>query len=42
MKNGCKRDICVNEFCKNNPNFRHLGMSDEELLKHALKLWKEF
>jgi len=39
MKNGCKRDICVNVFCKNNPNFKGFT-EDGELLKAALDLCK--
>lgn len=41
MKNGCKRDICVNLYCKNNPNF-NAPLNDSEMLTTALKLWKSF
>lgn len=41
MQNGCKRDICVNVFCKNNPNFK-VPANSQELLKNAMNLWKDY
>jgi len=41
MQTGCKRDICINVHCKNNPNFLYPGLAKEEHLKIALKLWEE-
>lgn len=40
MKNGCTRDICINKYCKGNPNFKPPA-SDKELLESAIKLWQE-
>jgi len=40
MKEGCKRDVCVNLFCKNNPNFK-APATDQDLLVQALSLWKK-
>lgn len=40
MKEGCKRDICVNIYCKNNPNFK-APTSQTEMLTQALNLWKQ-
>jgi hypothetical protein len=40
MHDGCRRDICVNIYCKNNPNFIYPQKSKEEYLKLALDLWQ--
>ena len=42
MQNGCKRDVCVNVFCKNNPNFKFLNFSEQDLQKEAINLWKDY
>jgi len=41
MMNGCKREICINIYCKNNPNFVNPANS-QEMLQLALKLWAEY
>lgn len=42
MLDGCRRDICVNVHCKNNPNFLHPGKTKEEYLKIAIDVWQEY
>ena len=40
MKNGCKRQICVNINCSNNPNFDQPSDTDD-LTKKSMQVWKE-
>ena len=39
MLQGCKRDICVNIHCKNNPNFKHKDLDHQKLLEIGHKLF---
>ena len=39
MQFGCKRDICVNEFCHNNPNFVKPA-NEQEMYSQSVSLWK--
>jgi len=41
MQSGCKRDVCINVNCKNNPNFLYHGRNKEEHLKIVLDLWNQ-
>lgn len=40
MKKGCNRDICINKFCKNNPNII-VPASDKDILENAINLWRD-
>lgn len=39
MLKGCSRDICINPYCKNNPNFTAKSSSDA--VKEALMIYKQ-
>jgi len=41
LVNGCKRDICINVHCFNNPNFLFKGKTPEELKVESERLLKE-
>lgn len=42
MMNGCRRDICINVLCKNNPNFKYKGLSEESLRVEIERLCRDF
>lgn len=42
MTVGCLRDICINVYCKNNPNFILAGKTVEEFKQLQDRLWIEF
>ena len=40
MLSGCSRDICINPYCKRNPNFQI--KSQGEALRESLQLMKKY